>query len=191
MAHINLLPWREELRKQQRSEYLTILGITAAVAAAVWGGVHLQYNEMISYQNSRNDYLTTQIQGLDRKIAEIRELERQKERLIARMQAIESLQTSRPLIVRLFDELVMTLPDGVYLKEITQSGRQVTIRGIAQSNARVSSLMRNVEASQWVTKPKLNVIQATTEDGQRIADFTLVLEQASQQTDEADGGDAG
>ena len=80
MAHINLLPWREELRKQQRSEYLTILGITAAVAAAVWGGVHLQYNEMISYQNSRNDYLTTQIQGLDRKIAEIRELERQKER---------------------------------------------------------------------------------------------------------------
>jgi type IV pilus assembly protein PilN len=101
-----------------------------------------------------------------------------KERLIARMRAIETLQGSRPLIVRLFDELVRVLPDGVYIKEITQQDKRVTIRGSAQSNARVSTMMRNVESSQWLTRPTLNVIQAQNEDGQRIAEFTLVVEQA-------------
>ncbi len=178
MARINLLPWRAELRQQQRVEYLTVVGVCAVIAVLAFGGIHLHFKNKISYQTSRNQFLQNQIALLDKKIEEIRDLERQKERLIARMRAIETLQTSRPLIVHLFDELVTTLPDGVYIKQISQKGSQITIRGIAQSNARVSSLMRNVERSEWVTNPILNVIQATTEDGQRIADFTLVVEQS-------------
>jgi type IV pilus assembly protein PilN len=188
MAHINLLPWREELRKQRRAEYLAIVGACAVLSLAVWGAVHLYFNGRIDYQNARNKFLQDQIASLNKKIEEIKDLEQQKERLIARMQAIETLQTSRPLIVHLFDELVSTLPDGVYIKEISQTGKKVTIRGIAQSNARVSSLMRNVEASQWLANPVLNVIQATTEEGQRIADFTLVVEQAQPKPQRAEEG---
>ena len=98
------------------------------------------------------------------------------------MKAIETLQTSRPIIVHLFDELVSTLPDGVYLKEVSQKGDAVTIKGVAQSNARVSNYMRNVEASDWVKDPKLTIIQSKTEDGRRIADFTLTLKQTALKT---------
>lgn len=178
MARINLLPWREELRRQQRLEFLAISGACAVIAAIVWLGVHLFVKGEISHQESRNRFIETEIVMLDKKIKEIDELEQKKERLISRMRAIETLQSSRPLIVRVFDELVRVLPDGVYVKEITQQDRRVTIRGVAQSNARVSTLMRNVESSEWLTKPTLNVIQAQTEDGQRIAEFTLVVEQA-------------
>lgn len=178
MARINLLPWREELRRQQRIEYFAIVGACAFVALLAFGGIHLYFKGEISHQEARNQFLQNQIALLDKKIQEIDELEQQKERLIARMRAIETLQGSRPLIVRLFDELVRVLPDGVYVKEINHQDKRVTIRGIAQSNARVSTLMRNVETSQWLTRPTLNVIQAQTEDGQRIAEFTLVVEQA-------------
>ena len=99
------------------------------------------------------------------------------------MKAIETLQTSRPIVVHLFDELVSTLPDGVYLTSLSQSGDKVTIKGIAQSNARVSNYMRNVEASQWVREPKLSIIQSKTEDGKRIADFTLTLKQTKAKSD--------
>lgn len=178
MARINLLPWREELRRQQQIEFLTLTGVCAVIAAIVWGGIHFYVNSEISYQETRNQFVQNEIALLDKKIKEIDELELKKERLIARMRAIETLQSSRPLIVRLFDEVVRVLPDGVYIKEITQQDKRVTVRGSAQSNARVSTMMRNVEASEWLTRPTLNVIQAQNEDGQRIAEFTLVVEQA-------------
>ncbi|MBT8445638.1 MAG: pilus assembly protein PilN [Gammaproteobacteria bacterium] len=184
MAHINLLPWREERRNQQRSEYLTVIGIVAAIAVGVVMLVNFYFNERIEYQTLRNNYLDQQIALLEKKIEEIRELERERERLIARIRAVETLQTSRPLIVHLFDELVTTLPEGVYLKEVSQQGNKVTIRGYAQSNARVSSLMRKVEESDWVTNPVLDVIMTTSEDGRRIADFTLQVEQVIPQPDE-------
>jgi type IV pilus assembly protein PilN len=177
MARINLLPWREELRRQRRIEFLTVVGICAAVTLIVWGGIHLYYNERIDYQKSRNTYLDTQIQKLDKQIKEIEELEKEKERLIARMKAIESLQTSRPVVVHIFDELVTSLPDGVYLKQIAQKGSKIEIKGVAESNARVSNFMRNVEKSEWLKNPKLDIIQSASEDGRRIATFILRVEQ--------------
>lgn len=183
MPRINLLPWREELRSQRRTEYLTALGMTAVFAAAVWFGIHLYFQELIEYQESRNAFLSAEISKLDKKIEEIRQLEKEKESLIARMKAIETLQTSRPIIVHLFDELVTTLPEGVYLKEVSQNGDSVTIKGVAQSNARVSNYMRNVESSEWLKDPKLSIIQSKTENGSRIADFTLTLKQTKPKTD--------
>ncbi len=188
MARINLLPWRAELRKQRRTEFLTIVGICAGIAALVWGGIHFHYQERIEFQKERNSYLTMEIAKLDKQIKEIEELEKEKDRLIARMKAIESLQTSRPLVVRLFDEMVTSLPEGVYLKELAQKGTAVELKGVAESNARVSSFMRNIEKSEWVKNPKLEIIQTTDEQNRRIANFTLRLEQVIPQapTDEED-----
>lgn len=183
MPRVNLLPWREELRKQRRTEYLSMLGACAVAATVIWFIIHLYFNALIEQQQHRNDFLTAEIKLLDTKIAEIKQLEKEKENLIARMKAIETLQTSRPIVVHLFDELVSTLPDGVYLTSVIQLGDQVTIKGIAQSNARVSNYMRNVEASQWVREPKLSIIQSKTEDGKRIADFTLTLKQTKPKSD--------
>lgn len=186
MPRINLLPWREELRRQRRTEYLSVLGACALAAAAVWFAIHMHFNALIEQQQRRNQFLTAEIKLLDKKIEEIKQLEKEKENLIARMKAIETLQTSRPVVVHLFDELVSTLPEGVYLTSINQTGDTVTIKGIAQSNARVSNYMRNVEASQWVRDPKLSIIQSKTEDGKRIADFTLTIKQAGPKTDKDD-----
>jgi type IV pilus assembly protein PilN len=191
MARINLLPWREEQRSQRRTEYLIIVGICAAVTLLVWGAVHWHFNERIDYQKSRNSFLQSEISKLDKKIEQIRELEREKERLLARMKAIETLQTSRPIIVHIFDELVRSLPDGVYLREIIQNGKKIEIRGVAQSNARVSNYMRNVEKSEWLRRPDLAIIQTSTEDGRRIATFTLKFEQTSPDAEKAeDEGEA-
>ena len=191
MARINLLPWREEQRSQRRTEYLIIVGICAAVTLLVWGAVHWHFNERIDYQKSRNSFLQSEISKLDKKIEQIRELEREKERLLARMKAIETLQTSRPIIVHIFDELVRSLPDGVYLREIVQNGKKIEIRGVAQSNARVSNYMRNVEKSEWLRRPDLAIIQTSTEDGRRIATFTLKFEQTSPDAEKAeDEGEA-
>ncbi len=177
MPRINLLPWREELRRQRRTEYLSILGACALAAAGVWFAIHMYFNALIEQQQRRNNFLSAEIKLLDKKIAEIKALEKEKENLIARMKAIETLQTSRPIVVHLFDELVSTLPDGVYLTSINQSGETVTVKGVAQSNARVSNYMRNVEAAEWVREPKLSIIQSKTEDGKRTADFTLTIKQ--------------
>ena len=191
MARINLLPWREEQRNQRKKEYLTVVGVRAFIAVLVWGAVHWHFNERIDYQKSRNEFLQAEITKLDKKIQEIRELEKEKERLLARMKAIETLQTSRPIIVHIFDELVDSLPDGVYLKQIIQKGAKIEIRGVAQSNARVSNYMRNVEKSDWLKNPSLDIIQTATEDGRRIANFTLKFEQTSPQAEQAEEeGDA-
>jgi type IV pilus assembly protein PilN len=179
MARINLLPWREEQRTLRKKEYLTIVGVCAAIALLAWGAVHWHFNERIDYQKSRNEYLQAEIAKLDSKIREIRELEREKERLLARMKAIETLQTSRPIIVHIFDELVNSLPEGVYLKEISQNGAKIVIKGVAQSNARVSNYMRNIEKSDWLKNPSLDIIQTASEDGRRIANFTLQFEQTT------------
>jgi len=177
MPRVNLLPWREELRKQRRTEYLTMLGICAVLAAGVWFGIHLYYQALIEHQQARNAYIDQQIKALDKKIAEIKALEKEKENLIARMKAIETLQTSRPIIVHLFDELVSTLPEGVFLTSIVQKGDTVEVQGSAQSNARVSNYMRNIDASDWLQDPSLTIISAASRDGRRSADFTLKFKQ--------------
>lgn len=182
MPRINLLPWREELRRQRRTEYLSILGACALAAAGVWFAIHMYFNALIEQQQRRNSFLSAEIKLLDKKIAEIKALEKEKENLIARMKAIETLQTSRPIVVHLFDELVSTLPDGVYLTSINQSGENVTVKGVAQSNARVSNYMRNVEASEWERDPKLSIIQSKSQDGKRTAEFTLTFKQDKTKT---------
>lgn len=185
MAKINLLPWREELRRQKKQEYLTIVGICAVLTLGVWGAIHWHFKERIAYQESRNEFIQGEIKKLDVKIEEIRRLEKEKERLLARMKAIETLQTSRPIIVHIFDELVTSLPEGVFLREITQNGSDITIRGAAQSNARVSNYMRNVEKSDWLKDPSLDIIQSASQDGRRIANFVLKFKQTSPQAEKA------
>ena len=182
MARINLLPWRAALRKQRRIEFFTALGVVAGAAILVWVGVHFYYRGHIDHQNERNAFIQAETAKLDSQIREIQELEKEKQRLIARMKAIEGLQASRPLIVRILDEIVKTLPDGVYLTSITQTGDSLKISGVAESNARVSSLMRNIEKSQWLTSPNLQIIESADSSGRRIARFTLTLKQASPQS---------
>ncbi len=177
MARINLLPWRAELRRQRRTEFLTLVGICAGVAVVVWGAVHYHFQGRIEFQKERNEYISAEITKLDTQIKAIEELEKEKGRLIARMKAIESLQTSRPIVVHLFDEMVNSLPEGVYLKEVAQTGTTVELKGVAESNARVSSFMRNIEKSEWLKNPKLEIIQTTDEENRRISNFTLKADQ--------------
>ena len=184
MPHLNLLPWREELRKRRQKEFAVIAGAAVLSMLGIVFLVHLQFNSMISYQKARNQFLEHQIVQLDKKIKEIKGLEEQKQRLLARMEIIQELQASRPEVVHLFDELVKTLPDGVYFTKVTQTGRKLAIEGVAQSNARVSSLMRQLDSSPWLENPILVHIKADSKSGegelQRLAAFSLRISQAKQ-----------
>ena len=177
MAKINLLPWREALRKEKQQEFFMMLGFFALIAAGIWGMFHVYHAQLIQYQQSRNKYIVDETDLLDEKIAEIKELEKEKQRLLDRMRSIEQLQGNRPLIVRFFDELITSLPDGVSVKTISQSGSAITINGEAQSNARVSSFLRNLDASEWLANPQLDIIRAGSASGARISNFTLRFKQ--------------
>lgn len=159
MAKINLLPWRQELRKEQQRQFLTIMGLSVVLVILGLLAVHLQYARMIGVQESRNTYLKRQIAEVEKQIREIDELTTKKERLLARMDIIQKLQRNRPEIVRLFDELVRVLPEGVHLSSLKQNSRNLQMIGIAQSNARVSALMRNIDQSDWLANPKLDIIE--------------------------------
>ena len=176
MAKINLLPWRQEQRKEQQRQFFTIMGLMVVLVVVGILAVHLQYARLIGIQNSRNDYLRKHIAEVEKQIAEINELASKKERLLARMEIIQQLQRNRPEIVRLFDELVRVMPDGVYLTSLKQQNTNLVMTGIAQSNARVSALMRNIDQSEWLTNPQLDVIQSgTKQDADRT--FTLRAQQ--------------
>ncbi|MBL1141939.1 MAG: pilus assembly protein PilN [Proteobacteria bacterium] len=178
MSRINLLPWREEKRKELQQEFMTLLAIVALLAAAVWGAFHYYHVQLIEVENSRLKYIGEKITILDAKIEEIKELEKEKESLLSRMRAIEQLQGNRPLIVRLFDELVTNLPEGLSVTSIKQKDASITIEGLAQSNARVSSFMRNLEKSEWLQKPDLKVIQESEVGGDKaVNSFTLTFAQ--------------
>lgn len=186
MARINLLPWRDELRRRRRDEFLTILGFAAVVACAIAGGVHFYYVELIAYQNQRNTFMESQIAQLAEKIKEIAEIEKQRNKLVERIRAIEQLQAERPGIVKLFDAIAQTLPeagDSVSLNSFEQKERALTIKGIARSNARVSNYMKRVEKSEVIGKPKLKGIETKTNQGQRYAEFELLAEQLVQKAD--------
>ncbi|MFO1436205.1 MAG: PilN domain-containing protein [Gammaproteobacteria bacterium] len=195
MAHINLLPWRAELRKQQRKAFLSILGMAALLAMGAVALTQWYYNQRIEYQNSRNTRLDSEIATLNKKIEEIKTLEKERDRLVKRIEAIQNLETNRPLVVHLFDEFVDTLPEGMFLNGIDQTGNNITVTGTAQSQTRVSSYMRNIEASKWVTNPKLDVVQTTSKEGERLSDFTLKVDQmipkASEDDASSDQGSAG
>jgi type IV pilus assembly protein PilN len=165
MANINLLPWREELREERRKEFLVGVGITVAIAVLIIFAVDRFVNNAINNQTRKNDYLREQITSLDREISEIRELQRLKSELTERMTVIQDLQGRRPVIVRLFDELVRTLPDGVYYDQIVRNGDQISFEGVAESNNRVSALLRSLEDSEWFEGPDLQQISSNVAGG--------------------------
>ncbi|MDX1454820.1 MAG: PilN domain-containing protein [Gammaproteobacteria bacterium] len=180
MPRINLLPWREEARKERQKNFGIAFGIAVAMGAAVVVAGKLHFDQLINNQRVRNTYLESEIKIVDAKIAEIKELQATKQRLINRMQVIEQLQQSRPEVVHLFDELVRTLPDGVYLTQVKQTGKKIELQGVAESNARVSNYMRNIEASDWLENAKLGPsgIQSRGDSGLRRSNFQLLASQA-------------
>ncbi len=177
MARINLLPWREWERKRKQREFTGMVAAGAIFAAIAVIIGHVQMENMISNQEGRNLYLEGEIKSLDDRIVKIKDLESTKAKLLARMNVIQELQSNRPLSVHLMDEMVRTLPDGVYLSKVTQKGADLTLEGVAQSNARVSAYMRNIDGSLWIGSPKLNVIETKSADRRRIAEFTLLAHQ--------------
>jgi len=187
MAKINLLPWREELRKQRNQEFGIIAGVFAGVAIAIVAGISVFYNNLIDNQESRNQFIDQQIVELDKKIAAIKDLKARKENLLQRIATIQKLQTNRTEIVHLFDETVRRLPDGVYLTSLKQSGTDITLTGVAESNTRVSKLIRNIEASEWMTAPKIDIIQRNKSSALQTNDFTVQLKQSRPKSSQQEG----
>lgn len=180
MPRINLIPWREAQRKQKRQEFIVGSVIALAAAGAITLLVNLQMQSAIDYQGQRNKYLTEEIGKLDKQIAEIQELDARKQALLARMQVIEQLERSRAEVVHLFDQLVRTLPDGVYLTSVKQTQRRIQLKGMAQSSTRVSNYMRNIDASDWLADPSLAILE-TKGSGDAGSDFTLNASQENPQ----------
>ncbi|MGB4246397.1 MAG: PilN domain-containing protein [Pseudohongiellaceae bacterium] len=179
MARINLLPWREQLREERKREFFVLLMGVVIIAAGIVFLVDRNFRGDIRYQQSRNDFLRSQILVLDARIVEINELKQQKEQINARMEVIQDLQGSRPVIVRIFDEMVKALPTGVYFNSLVRTGDRLEIEGIAESNNKVSELMRRLDDSEWFVNPSLQQISAASADAnsdQRSANaFSLTL----------------
>ena len=187
MAHINLLPWRDERRKQKQQQFAVVGAGAAILGALLVLLAHMQMEGLINKQNQRNQFLDSEIVELDKKINKIKDMEKTKNALLARMDIIQQLQRSRPQSVHLMDQLVYTLPDGVYLNKIGQQGPALTLSGVAQSNARVSAYMRNIDGSQWMAKPKLDVIETKGSERRRTAEFVLRASQATSTPSEESG----
>ena len=175
-ARINLLPHREMRRKQQQQHFFVMLGVVVAMGAAIWFGVHTYLDSALTNQQARNKYLELEIVKIDKEIAEINKLKEQIAALLKRKQVVETLQSNRAEVVHLLDQLVRQLPDGMYLKTIKQQGVKVTISGYTQSQARVSTLMRNLEGSQYLQKANLVEIKSASTGGQRLNEFTMNIE---------------
>jgi type IV pilus assembly protein PilN len=179
MPRINLLPWREDERKERKIAFTVALGVSALAAVVVTFAVYLMFGSMIDGQERRNEQLRVEIKKLDQQIQEINDLENAKQKFIARMEIIEKLQRSRPEIVHVFDEIVRTLPDGVYLTGVSQKDKKFKFEGVAQSSTRVSSFMRNIDGSDWLRNPELEVVQTSKDKGGPGSNFTLYAEQVS------------
>jgi len=164
MARINLLPWRAERRKQRQREFYTMLGMAAVAGVLLSLLLYFYYDGQVGGQNARNAYLEAEIAKVKEQNKEIERLDRQKDRLLARKQVIEELQGKRSQMVHLFDALVRTIPDGVVLTSLKQEGETLTLEGRTQSNARVSTYMRNLEGSGWMSNPELSVIEAKAQE---------------------------
>lgn len=177
MAHINLLPWREEKRQEQTRQFATVTVLSMALTGAIIFLVHVTFNNQIEHQKFRNKILQDEIATLDASLKQIDELEDTKEQLLSRMDVIQSLQQRRPQIVHLFDDFVRTVPEGIFLTSIKQTANQLTIQGVAESNGRVSAYMRNIDASGWMSTPKLKVIE-TRKGTLRSSNFTLTTSQS-------------
>ena len=190
MPRINLLPWREEQRKERKLAFMVSLGVAVLAGLLTTVAIYVMYGSMIDAQERRNEQLRAQIKQLDKQIEEINSLETDKQRFIARMEIIEKLQRSRPEIVHVFDEIVRTLPDGVYLTGVKQTDRRLKFEGVAQSSTRVSSFMRNIDGSEWLRNPELEVVQ-TTKDKGNGSSFTLYANEVSTSSQDDAGSGKG
>jgi type IV pilus assembly protein PilN len=190
MIPINLLPHRAERRKQLQQQFAVLAALTAVIAGIVWFLGHSFLEGRINNQNERNKFLETRIAELDKKIAEIKKLKEQTQALLARKRVVETLQSNRTESVRLLDQLVRQLPDGVHLKAVKQSGKEVSVIGFATSNARVSTLMRNFDASPWLENPKLIQIRATKKGDITLNEFSLTVQLARPEEDKGSGKSA-
>ncbi|MGZ8230574.1 MAG: PilN domain-containing protein [Burkholderiales bacterium] len=173
MIRINLLPHREQRRRRQQHQFFTMLGIVVVLGAAIWFAVHTSLGNSYEEQLARNKYLKDEIVKLDKEIEDIKKLKEMTASLLARKKVVETLQSNRSEVVHLLDELPRQLPDGIYLKGIKQQGARVTVNGFTQSQARVSTLMRNLEASPHLEGANLIEIKAVTQPGTRVNSFTL------------------
>lgn len=177
MARINLLPWREELRKKKQQDFVAGIGAGILATILILALVYLYIEGMKEYQTRRNQMLKDEIAVLDKKIAEIKEIEEKKQRLLTKIDVIQKLQESRPEIVHLFDELAKVAPEGVYLTKFTQVGATLTMDGKSESNARVSALMRAIDGSEWLNSPVLTVIKGQGKSSGEMNDFSLTAKQ--------------
>ncbi|EIC30385.1 PilN domain-containing protein [Methylomicrobium album] len=180
MAKINLLPWREELRKQKLKDFIAAIGASVLLTIGLLVAVHIYIEGLKEYQSQRNRLLETEIRLLDVQIAKIRDIEETKKKLLAKINVIQKLQESRPEVVHLFDEIPKVTPDGIYLTQLTQAGSALTFEGKTQSNARVSAFMRAIEASKWMNSPKVVVIQSPDKkEEEHESDFTMIANQGA------------
>ncbi len=175
-VRINLLPHREERRKRGRQHFAVLGGLTAVLGLVIVGAGYLYVSRLIATQDERNAFLKSEISKLDKEIAEIKKLKDEIAALLARKQIIETLQADRAQTVHLLDQMVRQMPEGVYLRTLTQRGLGVSVQGYAQSNARVSTLMRNIESSPWLASPKLVEIKASTVNKKRLSEFNMTLQ---------------
>lgn len=183
MAKINLLPWREEYRKKQQHDFVMSLVAAVAVTCFLFFLVYMQIEGMKEYQQRRNQLIKTEIQVVDKRIKEIKDIESKKTQLMTKIEVIQKLQESRPEIVHLFDELAKITPEGIFLTKFKQQGKNLVLTGKAQSNARVSAYMRGVESSSWLEKPVLQVIKIKGQNKssksltEQLNDFSMLAKQ--------------
>ena len=188
MPRINLLPWREAERRKRQRDFMVAMAGSFVSGLLVIALTNLGFSQMIGQQRDRNNRLETEIVELEKSITEIDGLERQKERLLARMEIIEQLQRSRPEIVHLFDEITRQLPEGVYLTGLKQTGAAVEVQGVAQSSTRVSALMRQIDNSEWLSDPDVVKVETTDQGPGRKAEFVVNLKQVRMDSDSMGGG---
>jgi len=191
MPRINLLPWREEQRKERKVAFAVAMGVAAVAALITSFAVYLAFGSMIESQEARNEKLRVEIKAVDKQIEEINNLENSKQKFIARMTIIEQLQRSRPEIVHVFDQIVRTLPDGVYLTSVKQNDAKLKFDGVAQSSTRVSAFMRNIDGSDWLKNPELEVVQTTKGSGPGSSFTLTAYEVSTAAQDDADSGGKG
>jgi type IV pilus assembly protein PilN len=188
MPRINLLPHREQERKRKRREFAIAAGVAVLAAGVFVVGGKLVYSSWTDAQIEKNNLLKKEIVKLDAQIADIQDLENRKQRLVARMEIIERLQRMRPQIVHLVDEFVKTVPEGVYLTQIKESGKKIEIHGVAQSSTRVSTFMRNIDGSMWMDNPQLQVVESAQNSTTGGSSFTLTADKVGVNLE--DGGES-
>lgn len=191
MARINLLPWREQLREERKQRFLVAMVAFIGLGAGLVFLAAQYLNAQIENQMARNEFVRKEIAVLDARIKEISELKTKKEQLLERMKIIQDLQGNRPVIGRVFDQLVRTLPDGVYFSSVKMAGKAITIEGAAESNNRVSNLMRNLDASEWLEAPNLSEVKAVTAGAVDQANVFLLTVQQTQPAVEGQATDGG